>query len=186
MKTQTISIVDNGRGPQLSTTRITVLDIFSYLHRGYDVDTILEIIPTLSREEIDVVVEFVNAHSEETGGDGPASGRSSFSRGTPSKRQKDCVSISTNRFRWTNGSTGYGRNCGGGLRRKTVKGILADSLEATIRKHNTANSLPVFTIADLNNFRKSGLYAERVLVRVYEYLREIGTVACSTGRLFLP
>jgi uncharacterized protein (DUF433 family) len=65
MKTKTISIVDNGRGPQLSTTRITVLDIFYYLHRGYDVDTILEIIPALSREEIDVVVEHANAHHEE-------------------------------------------------------------------------------------------------------------------------
>jgi uncharacterized protein (DUF433 family) len=65
MKTEIIQIVDRGRGPQLSTTRITVLDIFYYLHCGYDFDTIHEMMPTLSREEFDVVVEYVNAHQEE-------------------------------------------------------------------------------------------------------------------------
>ena len=31
MKTETIEIVDRGRGPQLSTTRITVMDVFYWL-----------------------------------------------------------------------------------------------------------------------------------------------------------
>jgi hypothetical protein len=31
MKTETIQIVERGRGPQLSTSRLTVLDVFYYL-----------------------------------------------------------------------------------------------------------------------------------------------------------
>jgi hypothetical protein len=65
MKTETITIVDLGRGPQLSTTRITVLDVFYHLHRGHDFVTIHEIMPTLSRAEFDVVVEYVNTHHSE-------------------------------------------------------------------------------------------------------------------------
>ena len=65
MKTETIQIIDHGRGPQLSTTRITVLDIFYYLHRGYDFDPIHEIMPTLSRAEFDVVLDYVKAHHDE-------------------------------------------------------------------------------------------------------------------------
>jgi hypothetical protein len=65
MKTETIEIVDDGRGPQLSTTRITVLDIFYYLHRGYDFDAIQQIMPTLSRAEFDVVAEYVKTHHDE-------------------------------------------------------------------------------------------------------------------------
>src|SRR5207248_564481 len=34
----TIEIVDRGCGPQLSASRITVMDVFYYLHRGYDFD----------------------------------------------------------------------------------------------------------------------------------------------------
>ena len=60
-----------------------------------------------------------------------------------------------------------------------------ESLEATIRKYNTANSLPIFTIADLDNLRKSRSYAERVLERLYEYLLDIENLR-GTGRLFLP
>jgi len=60
-----------------------------------------------------------------------------------------------------------------------------ESLEATIRRYNTANSLPVFTIGDLDNFRRSRAYAERVLERLYEYLIDIDGVR-GTGRLFLP
>ena len=38
-----------------------------------------------------------------------------------------------------------------------------DSLEATIRNYNTPDSLPVFTIGDLDRFRKSRSYAEEAL-----------------------
>jgi predicted nuclease of predicted toxin-antitoxin system len=60
-----------------------------------------------------------------------------------------------------------------------------DSLEATIRQHNKAGSLPVFTIGDLNRFRLSRNYVERVVERLYEYLLRIDEV-CGTGRLYLP
>jgi uncharacterized protein (DUF433 family) len=65
MKTETIEIVDRGRGPQLSTTRITVLDIFYWLHRGYHWDRVHESMPTLTREEFDIVVDYINQHHDE-------------------------------------------------------------------------------------------------------------------------
>jgi hypothetical protein len=65
MKTETIEIVDRGRGPQLSNSRITVLDVFYYLHRGYDFDVIHEIMPIVTRVEFDAVLEYVNAHRDE-------------------------------------------------------------------------------------------------------------------------
>src|SRR5262245_38071916 len=45
-----------------------------------------------------------------------------------------------------------------------------DSLEATIRRNNTPESLPVFTIADMNEFRTNGSYVERVVEVLYDYL----------------
>jgi hypothetical protein len=65
MKTEAIQIVDRGRGPQLSTSRITVLDVFYYLHRGYDLDFIQQAMPSLTREEFDMIVDYVNAHHAE-------------------------------------------------------------------------------------------------------------------------
>jgi hypothetical protein len=60
-----------------------------------------------------------------------------------------------------------------------------DSLEATIRRNNTPQSLPVFTIADLNAFRTNSSYVERVVEALYDYLLRIDEVR-GTGRLYLP
>jgi hypothetical protein len=60
-----------------------------------------------------------------------------------------------------------------------------DSLEAVIRLYNTPQSLPVFTIADVDKLRTSRDYAERVMIRLYEYLLDIDKVR-GVGRLFLP
>jgi predicted nuclease of predicted toxin-antitoxin system len=60
-----------------------------------------------------------------------------------------------------------------------------DSLEATIRRHNTLASLPVFTIADMNEFRTNTSYVERVVEVLYDYLLRIDEVR-GTGRLYLP
>jgi hypothetical protein len=60
-----------------------------------------------------------------------------------------------------------------------------DSLEAAIRRHNTPQSLPVFTIGDLDRFRKNRAYAERVLERFYECLLDMEKLL-GTGRLYLP
>jgi uncharacterized protein (DUF433 family) len=65
MNTQTVRIVDRGRGPQLSTSRITVLDIFYYLHRGYDFDFIHHAMPSLTREQFDTIVAYAKDHHDE-------------------------------------------------------------------------------------------------------------------------
>jgi hypothetical protein len=65
MKTETIEIVNRGRGPQLSTTRITVMDVFYWIHRAYGWDQVQKSMPTLTRAEFDVVMEYVNQHRDE-------------------------------------------------------------------------------------------------------------------------
>ena len=60
-----------------------------------------------------------------------------------------------------------------------------DSLEATIRRSNTSESLPVFTIADINEFRTNSSYVERAVEALYDYLLRIDEVR-GTGRLYLP
>ena len=65
MKTETVPIVDRGRGPQLPTSRITVLDVFYYLHRGYGFDFIHGAMPSLTREEFAAVVAYVKDHHDE-------------------------------------------------------------------------------------------------------------------------
>ena len=65
MSTETVQIVDRGRGPQLSTSRITVLDVFYYLHRGYEFDFIHRAMPSLRRAEFDAIVAYVNDQHDE-------------------------------------------------------------------------------------------------------------------------
>jgi uncharacterized protein (DUF433 family) len=57
--TKSISIVDHGRGPQLSTTRITVQDLVPYIRQNYSHEQILGIVPVLTREEIHVVEQYI-------------------------------------------------------------------------------------------------------------------------------
>jgi uncharacterized protein (DUF433 family) len=65
MNATTVTIVDPGRGPQIEGRRLTVMDVFYYLHRGHEFDGIHRAMPTLTREQFDAVVEYVNAHREE-------------------------------------------------------------------------------------------------------------------------
>src|SRR4051812_46589547 len=65
MNSESVRIVDVGRGPQIEGHRLTVLDVFYYLHRGYDFDFIHRAMPSLTRAEFDAVVEYVNEHHEE-------------------------------------------------------------------------------------------------------------------------
>lgn len=60
-----IRIVDIGRGPQIEGHRLTVMDVFYYLHRGYDFDFIHRAMPSLTREQFDVVVAYVTEHHDE-------------------------------------------------------------------------------------------------------------------------
>jgi len=65
MTTTTVRIVDIGRGPQIEGQRLTVLDVFYYLHRGYDFEFIHRAMPSLTREAFDAVVEYVKEHHAE-------------------------------------------------------------------------------------------------------------------------
>jgi uncharacterized protein (DUF433 family) len=56
---KTIEIVDRGRGPQLSTSRITVQDLVPYFQRQWTYQQILEIMPVLTVEEIQAVERYV-------------------------------------------------------------------------------------------------------------------------------
>ena len=59
-----IRIVDRGRGPQLSTSRITVQDLVPYLQRQYTHEQILQIMPVLTVEEIQAVERYVRDNYE--------------------------------------------------------------------------------------------------------------------------
>src|ERR1700730_13767466 len=65
MNTKQVRIVDLGRGPQIEGHRLTVMDVFYYLHRGYDFDFIQRAMPSLRREQFDAVVAYVNEHRAE-------------------------------------------------------------------------------------------------------------------------
>ena len=65
MKTETIELVDRGRGLQLSTTRITVQDLVPYFQEGCPHDEIIRWIPTLTSEEIAVVERYYREHTVE-------------------------------------------------------------------------------------------------------------------------
>jgi uncharacterized protein (DUF433 family) len=62
--TSDIQIVDRGRGPQLSTSRITVQDLVPYLQQHWTHEQIREIMPVLTVEEIEAVERYVRDHYE--------------------------------------------------------------------------------------------------------------------------
>ncbi len=64
VKTKCIEIVDRGRGPQLSTSRVTVQDLVPYFQEGCSPDEIIRWIPTLTTEEIAVVESYYRNHQE--------------------------------------------------------------------------------------------------------------------------
>lgn len=62
----TIAIVDRGRGPQLSTSRITVQDLVPYFQLGYSYERIIrEAMPSLTVAEIRAVERYVDEHRDE-------------------------------------------------------------------------------------------------------------------------
>src|SRR5688572_19810015 len=60
-----ISIVDRGRGPQLSTSRITVQDLVPYFQQRYTYDQIRELMPILTVEEIATIERYIEEHRDE-------------------------------------------------------------------------------------------------------------------------
>jgi uncharacterized protein (DUF433 family) len=65
VKTETIEIVDRGRGTQLSTSRITVQDLLPYYQEGASNEDIRRWLPSLTEEEIAVLKYYIRQHYEE-------------------------------------------------------------------------------------------------------------------------
>jgi hypothetical protein len=61
----------------------------------------------------------------------------------------------------------------------------SDSLAATIRNHNTQQSLAVFTIGDADRILREADYCEAVIVALLEYLLQFDNIH-GTGRLYVP
>jgi uncharacterized protein (DUF433 family) len=55
---QPITIIDRGRGPQLSTSRITVQDLVPYFQDNCSADEIIRWIPVLTPEEVAVAERY--------------------------------------------------------------------------------------------------------------------------------
>jgi uncharacterized protein (DUF433 family) len=65
MEANGVRIVDIGRGPQLEGHRLTVLDVFYYVHRGYEFDAIRDAMPSLTREQFDAIAAYIEDHYDE-------------------------------------------------------------------------------------------------------------------------
>ncbi len=244
-----ITLIDRGRGLQLSTSRITVHDLVPYFQQGCAYDEIIRWLPSLTEGEISVVERYYLQHKDEL---------DEYEQRVQKHRDEQ-VRLQRLRLGEPGGSRlerlAHQRELLKQRRgRRTVKGLVADaniqgqveylahrmqaepwadfwqalglalhrfedvglqpaatdfevwnvcqaeqlvlitdnrnldsedSLEATIRRNNTPRSLPVFTIADMNEFRTNASYAERVVEALYDYLLRIDEVR-GAGRLYLP
>jgi hypothetical protein len=65
VKTETLRIVDHGRGPQLSSCRITVQDLLPYYREGASNAEIRRWISSLSDDEIALLRDYIRDHLEE-------------------------------------------------------------------------------------------------------------------------
>ena len=60
-----ITVVDRGRGPQLSTSRITVQDLVPYFQEGASQQEILYVFPSLILDEVVVLERYYREHQRE-------------------------------------------------------------------------------------------------------------------------
>jgi uncharacterized protein (DUF433 family) len=60
-----VTLVDRGRGLQLSTSRITVHDLVPYFQEGCSRDEIIRWIPSLTDDEIAIVEAYYLQHKDE-------------------------------------------------------------------------------------------------------------------------
>jgi len=65
VEAETIEIVNHGRGPQLSTSRITVQDLVPYFQEGCSHEEIIRWIPSLTTQEIAVIDRYYREHQAE-------------------------------------------------------------------------------------------------------------------------
>ena len=64
-KKPTPEIVDRGRGPQLSTSRITAQDLLPFYRQGASYDEIRRWLPSLTDNEIAVLKEYIRCHYDD-------------------------------------------------------------------------------------------------------------------------
>ncbi len=60
-----ITLVDRGRGLQLSTNRITVHDLVPYFQNGCSEDEIIRWVPSLTHDEIAIVERYYREHRDD-------------------------------------------------------------------------------------------------------------------------
>jgi hypothetical protein len=60
-----VTLVDHGRGPQLSNNRITVADLVPYFRRGRSYDDIMWAMPSLTPAEIALIEGYYREHKDE-------------------------------------------------------------------------------------------------------------------------
>ncbi len=60
-----------------------------------------------------------------------------------------------------------------------------DSLQETIRLHNTSNCLPVLTVGNAQQVFHSRAYADKIIEKILDYVDRTDLLL-GTGRLFLP
>jgi uncharacterized protein (DUF433 family) len=60
-----VTLVDRGRGPQLSNNRITVQDLVPYFQRGCSYEEIIRWIPSLKPAEIALIEAYYRDHKDE-------------------------------------------------------------------------------------------------------------------------
>ena len=60
-----VTLVDRGRGLQLSNNRITVADLVPYFRRGFSYQEIMHVMPSLTTAEIALVEDYYLKHKEE-------------------------------------------------------------------------------------------------------------------------
>jgi len=63
--TEEVTLVDRGRGLQLSNNRITVADLVPYFRRDVSYDEIIRWIPSLSHADIALIEGYYRQHKEE-------------------------------------------------------------------------------------------------------------------------
>jgi len=57
-------IIDRGRGPEISGTRITVLDVLDYLLAGWD-DSRIAVVLSLGTDQVRAAREYIESHPAE-------------------------------------------------------------------------------------------------------------------------
>jgi uncharacterized protein (DUF433 family) len=60
-----VQIVDRGRGPQLSTSRVTVQDLVPYFQHNCSYEEIMAAMPALTVDDIQAVERYVQEHYQE-------------------------------------------------------------------------------------------------------------------------